>query len=708
MRDLSRLLRPRSIALVGGAWAENVAVQLRRSGFGGPVWPVNPVRDDMAGYPCCQSLEGLPGVPDAVFVGVNRGAAVGTVAALSAMGAGGAICFAAGFAESDVAGGADLQDRLVAAAGAMPLLGPNCYGMLNYLDRVTLWPDVHGGVTVDRGVALISQSSNIAVNLTMQARGLPLAYVLTAGNQAQTGIADLGRAVIADPRVTALGLYVEGFGDIRAIEAMAAAARARGLPVVVVKAGRTDSAQAAALTHTASIAGSAAASSALLARLGLVEVGTPAALLGALALAHQGSTRATCGTRVVAGPAGAGTGGIVSVSCSGGEASLMADAAAGTAITYPPFPPAARAALHAVLGPMVTIANPLDYHTFIWGDTARMTDCFAAAMSAGAALTVFVLDLPRTDRTDPSGYRCAVEAIIAARARTGARVAVLASLPETMPESLAAELAAHGIAALAGLSDGIAAIDAVIRAGMLVGEPTTLPPLPRPAQLAADPGNPAPMHEAAAKALLAAHGVAVPRGVTAGDPGDVAMAARSLRFPLALKGQGAAHKTEAGLVAVNLNSPGSVLDAARSMRARGFLAEEMVTGAIAELIVGVTRDATGLMLLTIGAGGVLAELIADSASLILPVDDVEIRAALGRLRIHALLAGHRGRPAADMGAVVAAIRAIAAFAEAHAGRLAEVEVNPLIVTPAGAVAADALIRLSSRPPETCHGQPPED
>ena len=163
-RDLSRLLRPRSIAVLGSGWAQNVVEQCAKMGFAGPVWPVHPTRDQIGGVPAFRSLADLPGVPDATFIGVNRHATLDVVAELAAMGAGGATCFASGWTE---AGEADLQARLVAAAGDMPILGPNCYGVINYLDGALLWPDQHGGRRVERGVALLSQSSNIVINLTM-------------------------------------------------------------------------------------------------------------------------------------------------------------------------------------------------------------------------------------------------------------------------------------------------------------------------------------------------------------------------------------------------------------------------------------------------------------------------------------------------------------------------------------------------------------
>ncbi len=324
-RDLTRLLRPKSIALFGGGWAENVAEQLLKSGFDGAIWPVHPKRADIRGIPCIRSIDDLPAVPDAAFIGVNREASIDVVQRLAAMGAGGATCFASGFLESEAegAGGAELQARLVEAAGSMPILGPNCYGFLNYLDTVTLWPDQHGGKRVERGVAIIAQSSNIAINMTMQKRSLPIAYVIAAGNQAQTGAAAIADALLDDPRVSAIGLYLEGFGDIRALEAFAARARQAGKPVVALKVGRSAEAKAATMTHTASLAGDSAAAAALLKRLGVIEATSIAGFLETLKLFDA------------FGPLPGDA--VLSVSCSGGEASLMADLAQGSAIRFRPF-----------------------------------------------------------------------------------------------------------------------------------------------------------------------------------------------------------------------------------------------------------------------------------------------------------------------------------------------------------------------------------
>lgn len=676
--DLSRLLRPRSIALFGGGWAVNVVAQLRKSGFDGDIWPVNPKRADILGVPCLASIDDLPAAPDASFIGVNRDATIEVVEKLSAMGAGGATCFASGFLESEAetAGGADLQARLIEAAGDMPILGPNCYGLLNYLDNVTLWPDQHGGLKVDSGVAIVAQSSNIAINMTMQARGLPIAYVVAAGNQAQVGASDIASALLDDERVTAIGLYLEGFGDIRALEAFAARARAKGKPVVAIKIGRSDKARAATMTHTASLAGNAAAGSALLRRLGIIEVETIAVFLETLKLLHT------------IGPLPGAS--VCSVSCSGGEASLMADLSSGSALDFVDFAASQRAALKAELGPIVTIANPLDYHTFIWGDTPRMTRVFQAVMAESFDLTVFILDLPRADRCDPAGYQCAVDAIIAAKAQTGARVAVLASLPENMSDHFTREFMRVGVAVLHGMSEGIAAIGAAIAAGRFKDAD------PEPLVLATSAATSSSiLSEAASKEALSGFGLRIPRSIEAQSIDELIEESAALSFPVVLKGTGLAHKSEAGLVALDIRDEPSLGAAARQMQTvtSEFLVEEMAVGGIAEVLVGITRDPTGTFLLTLGAGGVLTELLADTASLLLPASPAEIETALNCLRIGRLLHGYRGKPAADMQALTDAVIAICRYAEAHAGRLLELEVNPLIARVGDAVAVDALIRL---------------
>lgn len=659
--DLNRLLRPRSIAVMGSVWAENVIAQCRKMGFAGPVWPVHPTKAQIAGLPAFASLAQLPQAPDATFIGVNRHATVSVVRELAACGAGGAICFASGWSE---AGEAQLQDDLVAAAGGMPILGPNCYGLINYLDGALLWPDQHGGRRVDRGVALLSQSSNIVINLTMQARGLPVAYVACLGNAAQVGLAELAGALLADPRVTAIGLYVEGIDDAPAFAALAESARLAGKGVVCLKSGKTALARSAAASHTAALAGGGAASSAFLRQAGVAEVHTLPELIETLKIFH------VHGPQI--GPR------LCSLSCSGGEAGLVADLAAPAGLAFEPPSPATRAALGEILGPIVSIANPLDYHTFIWGDGPRTTAVFTT-MLQDYDLGIYLLDPPRPDRCDPSSFQPALEAIVAAGRATGKPAFPVASLPENFDEDRAIALMAAGTVPLMGLETALGAIRA---AQTPAGAPGWRPVAAMPAR------HTVTLSEAEGKALLSAAGVPVPRSVTAPTLGALQPLADSLARPLALKGLGFAHKTEAG--AVRLNLP-SLQGQADMPGATAYLAEEMVTGAVAEVLLGLRRDPVYGLSLTLGLGGVTAELLADTVTLILPASPDAVLSAMRRLRLWPLLDGYRGRARADVAAVVAIADRLATLMLARPD-LEEIEINPILVCTHGAVAVDAFIR----------------
>jgi acyl-CoA synthetase (NDP forming) len=661
MSRLDRLLRPRHIAVLGAGWALNVIEQCRKMGFQGPVWPVHPTKAEIGGLKAYPSLADLPEAPDATFIGVNRFATLEVVAELAAMGAGGAICFASGWEE---AGEAGLQDRLVAAAGEMPILGPNCYGVINYLDGALLWPDQHGGVPVAKGVALVSQSSNIVINMGMQQRGLPVAYVACLGNAAVVGLAELTGALLDDPRVTAVGLYIEGIDDAPAFAALAEKARGLGKGVVAIKSGKTELSRTAAASHTASLAGGGAASSAFLRQIGVAEVMTPSELIETLKIFHVHGPE--IGTR------------ICSLSCSGGEAGLVADLAAPYGIDFPPVPQATHDRLFAVLGEIPTISNPLDYHTFIWGDGPKTTEVFSAMLDAYDA-GIYIIDSPRADRCDPSGYDPAFRAIVDAQKATGKIAFPVASMAENFGEGRVQAMMDQGVCALLGLETALAAIRAAqTPAGVAGWRPAAALP-PRETRM---------LSEAEGKALLAGAGVAVPKAVTGASLAEVAAGAVGLHPPYALKGLGFAHKTEAGAVRLGLAS----LDGQAEMPgATGYLVEEMVTGAVAEVLLGLRRDPVYGVTLTLGMGGVTAEVLADTVTLVLPVTEAEVLEAARGLRLWPLLDGYRGRPRADMAAVAEIAVRLGALMLAD-DSLEEIEINPVMVRETGAVAVDALVR----------------
>ena len=658
---MERLLKPASIAVVGGGeWCKAVIAQNEKIGFKGEVWHVHPQARGAK-----RKLSSLPGIPDAVFVGVNRNATVEVVAELSKMGAGGAVCFANGFEEA--ADGAEFSKALVDAAGDMPVLGPNCYGLINAVDGVALWPDQHGLTPVETGVAILAQSSNMAINLTMQQRGLPISYVITPGNQTQQTMAQIAQSVIRDARVTALGLYVESFVDIPAYEALAKLSAELEKPIVALKAGQSLEAQQAALSHTASLTGEAAGAEAFMTRVGISQVHSLPSMIELLKIYHV--------TGRLSGTA------IVSLSCSGGEAALMADTAARHKLDFPPLTEPQKKALSERLGPRVALSNPLDYQTDIWRNRTAMANVFSTMTGEGIDLTVIVLDFPDAGRCDDADWMIAVDAVCDA-AQLGGRYAVLSSLPENMPRHVAERLVAGGIIPLCDFDHACAAIQ--IAANPVPDGFSPVRPAPVLRQFEA-------LSEGEAKSMLNKMGLDVPHHV-AGLTREVLPAqAMAIGFPVALKAEGIAHKTEAGGVVLGLEDVLSVMEAAREMDTDTFLVEEMLTSGVAELLVGIVADPAHGFVLTLAAGGVQSEILADRQCLLLPVEQDEILHALARLRISDLLRGYRGLPGAHIGSIVHAIMMLQDFVLANPEGLAEIEINPLICTEDRAIVADVLI-----------------
>jgi acyl-CoA synthetase (NDP forming) len=725
MSRLDRLLRPKSIAVIGGGFfTPNVIKQSLKMGFAGDIWPVHHEKDEVAGVRAFRSIADLPGAPDATFIGVNRNLTIDMLKALRERGAGGAICFAAGFRETAHydPDGSRLQDAMIEAAGDMPVIGPNCYGLINYADGALLWPDQHGGRRLkegETGAAIITQSSNIACNLTMQTRGLPLAFLMTAGNQAQTGISEMALGLIEDPRVSSLGLHIEGFDSVPGFERLAARARELSKPIVAMKVGRSEQARAGTVSHTASLAGSDAASDAFLKRLGIARVDTIPSFLETLKLFHA------------VGPLASNT--LSSMSCSGGEASVMADAAVGRPVFFPALADEHRARVEETLGPMVAVANPLDYNTYIWAKEDALTATFTAMVSGGFGLNMLVLDFPRIDRCSDADWWFTVNAFEKALNANAAKGAIVASMGENLPEGHAEELLRRGIVPILGIAEAMDAAAAAAFVGEAWGRPaparmdetpplrlgfaSTPPPHFRGVEdthrtwhLSSTPerggggerseteGGTTTLSEAAAKALLASAGLSVPPGRRAAAADEAVAAASAIGFPVALKALGVAHKSEAGAVKLNLKDEASVRGATEQLArlGTGLYVERMVEGGVAELIVGITRDPLFGPVMTLGTGGILVELLKDSATLLLPASRDDVEAALRGLKLFPLLDGFRGRPKADLAAAIDAVLKISDFALANADTLAELDINPLIVCAEGkgAWVADALLVTS--------------
>ena len=676
---LQRLLAPRSVALIGGAWADAAQAASRVIGYPGELWRIHPTRASSAAQHYFRSVDELPGAPDAAFVAAPNREVPGIAAALSRRGAGGFVCFAAGFSETATEEGRRLTHELLASAGDLPFFGPNCYGFVNFLDGAALWPDQLVGARRERGVALICQSGTVALNLLFNDRSLPIACVLTVGNQTRLAAEELIEHLCADERVTGFGLYLEGIRDVARFAQAAAQARLAGKPIALLKTGRTAASAEAVRTHTGALAGADNVFDAFCSQAGVARCESLASLCETLKIFHGGGPLS--GRRILA------------MGASGGDTAMAADAARNLSIEFPPFPADATAQLRALLSERVHISNPFDFHTHVWFDYPRQRAMFAIAQRAGFDLVAFLLDCPPAG-ADDTAYVRAIEEFAAALPGAATRAAVICSLPESLGSHARETCFASGVVPLQGQREALEAID--LAAG--VGEAWqrgALLTLHRPRASAASARS---LSEPEAKQALAAYGVAIPRSSVVA-PGEAAAAAAALGFPVVIKAAGAAleHKSELGGVVLNVRTPAEATHAAERLSALSgtLLIEQMVDDGVAELLVGLRVDPQFGLVLVLAAGGVLTELLRDSVTLLPPFSAGGIRAALARLRAAPLLDGFRGRPAADVPALVDTALACTRYALANLERFVELDLNPVIVRPRGrgAVAVDALIRL---------------
>ncbi|MFO0997018.1 MAG: acetate--CoA ligase family protein [Alphaproteobacteria bacterium] len=690
--NLLRLLKPRHVAVIGGRDAETVVGECERIGFSGPLWPVNPKRQDIRGRRCFPSVGDLPEAPDATFLAVPREAAIATVAELNAIGAGGVVCYTAGFGE--IGGdGAAAEAQLLEAAGDLAVVGPNCYGLINYVNRLALWPFAHGGSCPGFGAAIITQSGMLSSDLTMSQRSVPFAYMISAGNQTVLRLEDFVDVLSDQTEVRAIGLHIEGLKDVARFEDAAMTALRRGVPIVALKTGRSAIGAELTVSHTGSLSGAAELYEALFDRLGVITVTNPAQLLETL--------KFLCIAGAPKGPRIAG------LTCSGGGATMLADHAETIGLDFVQPSPATAEALRRQLPFTATVSNPLDYTTPIWGIPEKTAPVFRTFLADRYDAALIVQDYPAPGLDESKHYYLNDAAsFVDAAAATGTPAAVCSTLPENMDAETRAFLVNRGVAPMQGIHECLNAIAGGAwysrrRGAVLAHPPPSLdvrPALSRPAIM---------LDEAAAKARLSSAGVPVPPSRIAGSAA-APMTASELGFPVALKmlSERLPHKTEAGAVVLNLQSGEDIERAVTRMRrdvaaydpsalSDRFLIEAMVGRPVAELMVNLRRDPQFGLAMTIASGGILVELIGDAVTVLLPAHRAELEAALGRLRLSRLLGGYRGAQGADRTAIVDALDLLARHVADTGHDIVEVEINPLFVLERGVSAVDVLMRVTA-------------
>jgi acyl-CoA synthetase (NDP forming) len=640
----------------------------------------------LAGVPCVASIEDLPIAPDAVYLAIPAGDVVEALRSLALLGAGGVVCFSAGFKE---AGNTQDEKDLVVATGDMALIGPNCYGLINYIDNSALWSFEHGGWSPGYGAAIITQSGMFSSDITMSQRSLPLAYMVSAGNQAVLGQEDFLEFFVDDPLVRAIGLHIEGLQDVPRFERAALKALSKGIPVVVLKTGSSTIGSELTISHTGSLSGSAELYEALFARTGIISVSNPSQFLETL--------KFLC---VVGAPKSKN---LVGFTCSGGGATMLADYAEKIDLSFLPVDPVQEIELAALLPKIATVSNPLDYTTPIWGQEDLTYPVFSKAILAvEAGSAVLVQDYP-AEGLDNSKVFYQRDAIAFARAtkESGLPAAICATIPENMDIETRQLFISKGVAPMQGIHETLNAISA--SAEWSQNRVRILLDIPRPLSPNLRVGQQVMVSEPEGKSWLLANDFAVPQGrVTSGQ--NLGAVASELGYPLALKmvSPYLPHKTEAGAVVLNLSDAASAIQASIKMQADvvsynpqaatdQFLLEAMSPKPLAELIVTLRRDPQFGIALVLGSGGILVELVGDAVTLLLPLSPHDITRAIKKLRVIGLLNGFRGGLQADLEKISLQIYRLCIAYTKHQDEIAEIEINPLFIYSDQVCAVDVLV-----------------
>jgi acyl-CoA synthetase (NDP forming) len=687
MNAIARLLRPRSVAVIGasadpGKMTGRPVGYLQKHRFDGAIWPVNPRATEIMGLPAFADVAALPGAPDVALVLLGPERAEQAVRELAARGTGAAIVLAGGYGETNESG-ARRQAALRAAAGGMRLLGPNTIGLVNLTDRIML--SATGALEVEDlpagRISVVSQSGGILGSLLSRAadRGIGFAKLVATGNEADLEASEIIDHLLDDPATDVIAVYMEGLRDPARFKRAARRAAAAGKPIVVYKVGRSESGARSASSHTGALAGADRVYDAMFRQFGVIRAETFSDLIDVPAALVAG--RRARGKRVAV------------LTSTGGAGTLIADSLGLAGFELPPPDAATIARLAPVAEGEQAAAdrNPVDVTL-----AGLKPDLFRTAISALLESESYDATVVVVGSSALAQPRLAADAIRDCQA--GSDKPVLAYVSPHAPH-IVRLLNQQGIPAFATPESCAAVLGALL--------PRPAPASATPGATAAAPDLPAgPLNEAESKALFARHGVPVTREIVAADAAAAAAAAEAIGGPVVLKilSRDIAHKSDVGGVRLGL-APAEVPQACAAMleslrrhgapAPEGFLVGEMVRGGV-EMILGFHRDPQLGPTLLLGMGGVAAELFRDTALRLLPIGREEAAAMVGELKSAPLLRGYRGAAPADEPALVEAILAFAAMAESLGDRLLEAEANPVFVLPQGhgVRAADGLVVLA--------------
>ncbi len=658
--NFTRMFNPKSLAVIGGDWADEVVRQSLLAGYKGKIYPINPKRDAMQNIACLASIADLPEAPDAAFVVVQHEKAIEAIEQLAKLGCGGAVIFAAGFAEEGEKG-VDRQNRLVAAAGDMPIIGPNCYGLINMRSLSILWPDFHGLVPVDKGIGLITQSGNMAFNFTMHCRNLPIAMTVALGNQAQVNLAIMMKAMADDDAITGIGIHAETLGDAKEFAKSVQYARSKGKECILLKTGISEHGALLAQSHTASMAGGGKATIGFCTRLGVPLAQDVPEFLDALSFIHNFGGLLDNQS-------------VVSFSCSGGEAALMADCASRISVNFPAFNEESKRNLFQVHGEKVYLNNPFDYHTYIWGDKENLYKNFLYALQSDFSVGILILDFPNRQGMHPQKWYDALDSFSEAILLTKRRGIVLSSMAETMP-SLAITKKYPHLLFMSGIENCVRVIKICTKKSAnyeiinrkIANHATQLLETPK------------------IREILQKYDIKFPQSVIITD-----VNAPIPSFPVVVKAEGLAHKTESGGVILNINNHAEFTKAFNHCKklSAHILVEQMMMRPICELLMGIVHDNSYGLMLMIGEGGILTEIRQDSSLLFLPASREDCMNSLKELKIFPILQGYRKQKLANLDKICDMMMNLAQFAMDYQGKICSLDLNPVLIYENDCVAVD--------------------
>ncbi len=695
---LDRLLRPRSIAIVGASERPSVGRTLVEAldgiGFRGDVYPVNPRYESLLGRRCYPSVADLPRGVDVVAFCVNHARVLEHMQPAADRGVGAAVIFDGGFAEAGAEGRAR-QDAIAAICreASIALCGPNCMGVISpHVPSLVYIQALHDPSRLAGNVGLISQSGSICIGLLTDCRRFGWSQVISSGNEAVVAAVDFLEYLVDDPATRVIAMFLETVREPERFVAALDRATDRGKPVVVLKVGRSDRTRRAISSHTGGLAGEARVFSAILRAHRAIEVADMDELTEVIAACQ--AERWPRGRRLAV------------MTASGGQAELILDLAGTANLQLPPLAPASRAEVERVVGRITGDGNPLD----AWGNGDFATN-FPHGLRVLGSDPGYDAIAFCTDGFDDQPMGSPARALdygktLVEGARQSAKPFYLMTMRSgVFRRDVVAFLREHGIAVIGGTRAGLGAVDRLAR----WSEPLAPPGPSRGgggAIQAMQIGRTRPtIHEYDAKRLLAAVGVPVVREQVVLSLDDARDAAKTIGYPVALKvvSDAIPHRSDVGLVAVGLRDESGlgaawdrlsrrVEDLGRRNDVAGLLIQEMARG-ILEAFAGVSRDPDFGLVLAFGAGGVLIEALDDVALRPLPLRAGDAEGMIAETRVATLLGCFRGRPPGDVGALARALEAIGDLAWAERESLGELDVNPIVVreTGAGCVVVDALI-----------------